>query len=122
MFYLIGTGVVCAVVGVLFLLTPFGVAVFFAFDDTTITFENGRGEPCTVTVTIIELEHGNRESEHRFDLSVQETKVIDVEHGIKTVQIVVDGQAGQIEFDQWNGEDVGLKIQGDGSLVQIWAK
>ena len=114
---LIGIVVAGALVGAL-LFTLIGMAFFMSFDDTTMIFENGTNRSRNVTATIIEIEHDSRERVHQFVLPASGTKVLEVEHGVKRVRYVVDGSSRELDFDQWNSEDVQLTLQEDGSFTR----
>ena len=119
-FVVIAGALLVAVVACVAALSYASLMIWGLFDDTTVTFRNDSGKPCTVSATVVDVERGESRSEHRHTLPASGTATIEVQHGIKKIEYAVDGKEGTISFDMWHGEDVVLAIDREKTLERVW--
>jgi hypothetical protein len=89
------------------------------FDDTVVTIRNDSGQNCSFWATVVDVERGEGESDHRYTLPAGGSATIEVQHGIKRIDYIVNGNEGTISFDMRHGQEVVLAINRDETLRRV---
>ncbi len=89
-------------------LTPW---ILWAFDPTQIEFYNLTSESIELSVKIVEHEKDEKTTSLLLDLDSGKCYTLKTEGGVKTIFLQSGEFSDEETFDQWNSEDVVVKLK-----------